>query len=83
MKRTLFSLLFALSIILSGCQFFGGENTKTTKAKNPDGTVIKKKHFGNDPTAPVEWKVSVKVNEKRRDDTPWREHKVFQGRKSL
>nr|WP_321450325.1 hypothetical protein [uncultured Carboxylicivirga sp.] len=55
--------ILALSVLfLSGCQFFAPETqTKTTGEKNADGTVIRKKHFNDDPSAPVEWEVSMKM----------------------
>ena len=62
MKNLVVSL-FLLAIITSGCQFFGGGKQAEKEVKNPDGTFIKKTHFNNDPNSPVEWELSLKVNE--------------------
>ncbi|MCU4163059.1 toxin-antitoxin system YwqK family antitoxin [Carboxylicivirga caseinilyticus] len=59
------SIILTLSIfVLSGCQFFAPEtSTNTSGNKNPDGTVIKKTNFNNDPSAPVEWETTYKLME--------------------
>ncbi len=67
MKILTISLL-AILMTLSSCDFILGDAAKKVKkeakeSKNPDGTTIKKKHFNGDPNSPVEWKVSVKVND--------------------
>ncbi|GAF01992.1 MORN repeat variant [Saccharicrinis fermentans DSM 9555 = JCM 21142] len=62
--RKLFALL-VMVMVLSACDFFAPQQASTKKAAtNPDGTYIQKKHFNNDPSSPVEWKVSLKKNEK-------------------
>lgn len=57
------SLVFAVAMFsLAGCQFFGPDKKVVKKGdKNPDGLVIKKSHFNNDPNAPVEWKTTYKL----------------------
>ncbi|MGQ1786077.1 toxin-antitoxin system YwqK family antitoxin [Saccharicrinis sp. GN24d3] len=58
--------LLTVTLFLTGCEFLGSqkETTKKSAAANPDGTFIQKKHFNNDPSSPVEWKVSLMKNEK-------------------
>ncbi|MCU4176996.1 toxin-antitoxin system YwqK family antitoxin [Carboxylicivirga sp. N1Y90] len=55
-------VLSAIALIaLSSCQFFGPDKKVVTKGeKNPDGIVIKKRHFNDDPHSPIEWKISMK-----------------------
>ncbi len=61
--KNLTAVFLVLSLVMSSCQFFGGQTAKqSAETKNPDGTIIKTKHFNNDPSAPLEWKVSVKVD---------------------
>ncbi len=64
MKSLLTGVLF-LMLLATSCQYFGGDSAKTSakEAKNSDGTIIKNIFFNNDPSSPVEWKVSVKVND--------------------
>ncbi len=57
-------LTVILAVALSSCQFFGPQKQVVkTGTKNADGTFIKKRHFGDDPTAPVEWEISMKFQE--------------------
>ena len=65
MKNLASLLLLSIVIATTSCQFFGGDNSKSQsgETKNADGTIIKTKHFNNDPNGPIEWKVSVKVKE--------------------
>lgn len=48
-------------ISMSACQFFGPQKkvVSSGQAKN-DSIIIKKKHFNDDPSSPVEWKVTMK-----------------------
>jgi len=66
------SYILALSIfVFSSCQFFAPETqTNTSGGKNPDGTVVKKTNFNNDPSAPVQWEVTYKLM----DDGPALKH---------
>ena len=54
-------LSLVLLIGLSGCQFFGSQKkvVSTGQPKN-DSTIVKQKHFNDDPNSPVEWKVGMK-----------------------
>lgn len=65
MKNLASILLLFVLITTTACQFLGsnGSKTKSNGVQNSDGTIIKKKHFNNDPYGPVEWKVSVKAEE--------------------
>lgn len=57
-------LTVILAIALSSCQFFGPQKEVVkTGTKNADGTFIKKRHFGDDPNAPVEWEISMKFQD--------------------
>ncbi|WP_439181885.1 toxin-antitoxin system YwqK family antitoxin [Carboxylicivirga taeanensis] len=57
-------LVLVLAVGLSSCQFFGPQKEVVkTGTKNADGTFIKKRHFSDDPTAPVEWEISMKFKE--------------------
>lgn len=63
-KLNMKKLVLLSAIVLmafSSCQFFGPDKKVIAKGeKNPDGVVIKKRHFNNDPHAPIEWKISMK-----------------------
>ncbi len=60
--KNLSIFLVLILISLSSCQFFGPEKKVVTKGQtNPDGIVVKKVHFDNDPHAPVEWKTTWKL----------------------
>jgi len=60
MKHVLM-LSLVLIIGLSGCQFFGPKKkvVSSSQSKN-DSTIVKQKHFNDDPGSPVEWKVGMK-----------------------
>ncbi|MBI9063384.1 MAG: hypothetical protein JEZ14_15485 [Marinilabiliaceae bacterium] len=60
MKHVLM-LSLVLTIGLSGCQFFGPQKkVVSTSQSNNDSTIVKQKHFNDDPNSPVEWKVGMK-----------------------
>ncbi|MDB4334720.1 hypothetical protein OAA06_00005 [bacterium] len=55
--------LIVLLVLVSGCQYFGGEqNTSgnTTSAKN-DSVKVEKRYFDNDPNSSIEWKISQRL----------------------
>ncbi len=59
-------LLLSVTLGLTSCDFFGSSNSgKNSDANevNADGIFYRKQHYYNDPSAPVEWKVSLKKNE--------------------
>jgi len=64
MKKLLTAVL-CMMLFLTSCQFFGsnGDGSASKKAQSDDGTTISIKHFNNDPHAPIEWKVKLKVND--------------------
>jgi len=59
--KNLVVLSAIILMALSSCQFFGPDKKVVTKGeKNPDGIIIKKRHFNDDPNSPIEWKISMK-----------------------
>ncbi len=60
--KNLSAIIIALTVLLSGCQMITGGSDNNTESKSADGTIIKTKNFNNDPSSPIEWKVSVKVD---------------------
>jgi len=57
-------LVAILLISLSSCQFFGpSKEVVKTGTTNADGTFIKKRHYYDDNTAPVEWEISMKFKD--------------------
>ncbi len=60
MKLNLIIVLL-ISIGITSCEFFGGSSSSSGKqVKAADGSFVQTKNFGNDPSAPVEWKVTLK-----------------------
>jgi hypothetical protein len=58
------SLMVAIvAITLSSCQFFAPQKEVVKTNKSADGTIIKKRHFNDDPSSPVEWEISMKFQD--------------------
>jgi antitoxin component YwqK of YwqJK toxin-antitoxin module len=64
MKYLVISLII-FSHGLTSCNFFTPQKPakKETTVTNADGKFFQKRHFNNDPSAPVEWKISLKKTE--------------------
>ncbi len=62
MKQIIIALLAIFT--LTDCQFFTDkQETAKKETTSKDGTFIKKRHFYDDPGAPVQWEISMKYKE--------------------
>ena len=61
MKNILVISTLLLSVLFIGCQFSGGKKEAAGSAKN-DSTRVVLKHYNDDPSSPVEWKIPMKMD---------------------
>ncbi len=61
MKNTLIISALIFSIFISGCQSTGTKKNEAGSSKN-DSTRIVIKHYNDNPSSPVEWKIPMKMN---------------------